>query len=1809
MKKTISFILALLMIFGTAVNAFAATVKPVTDNTAVKAGENVSVKIELDQKIENIVQFEYSLYFDSNVFDLESSAVGTACPSAQISKVKNDKNGSYYSISFLDTASEGQTINAGTIFTLNFKAKENISEQKLASFRLEKVYLTDNNFSQIDDGNVESGEFTVTVSPADCDHVGTETETTYTAKGDGNHTVTVTCKKCGEAISTAEEACTRGTDGKCIHCGYVFPDTGEEYTITVNVAPSTVDVTFYGDEDGKNALAADKVIDKGVVDEKYHVYEITVPSGMYSYRAVDTEDDQDLGGMTFEAPVSAEIGADGKPIHNDQKMTLVRVNYYTTDSNVKAVGDYSIDIMPGKMKSVVTGAQYINDKSRVVTPTLLFAHGNALLYNWQVTLNEELSKTYGVALSINNTFSEGVNSTQNKLFTLSALADYTVTAPKGAAVRFFNQIKNFNVEELPVASTTENNDGTVTHTLRAPGGNLTYRVSMEGKITRAGYFDSNTNQNVTVTFAENENPKSTKNNVTSTVLAARIEASTMVNVNGQNNLSLGVGETFRLRAYRGAWQIINNDAGNIMIEPDFRYTVISGGEHIKMTPATNRCTGNAGVGEQTNWMDIEGVSEGLVVLEVKYDTIEIGGSTSYSGTYGATDPQRTSLIVINVGGDSSGLSMNAVGAENTWDTEYDTVYTLTDTATFSFNATLDEAEPTVQLSTDKGASWKNVSKNADGSFTAAGLVTGNNILKFTANGKTVYQVVRAAKVTYTIENVTSGGNAAYVGDDIRLVFHGLYQPIAKFSGIYNPGYGQGHKVSYNLSDNAEFKSASGGQYDFISTNKYTFTAKSAGNVVLSGGNVKFNVMGTDTPLGGHRILTDNGVSANFNAVSTDHVRDVLPEITVKVSEQGHEWGETTYIWSADNKTVTATHSCAQHPDETETETVDTVYSVVKPATCEAAGEGKWTATFTKFAAAEKTVVLPALEHKLVHHAAVEATCAAEGNIEYWECSVCGKLYSDKDAKNEVKTIVTAKDPKNHVGETELKNKKEATCGEEGYTGDTVCKGCGVVLEAGQVIPKTAHKWGAPAYEWSSDYKSVTAKVVCANDRTHTHTETVNTTAETKDATCTEKGKITYTAEFAANNEYKFTTQTKVVENKALDHDWGETVYKWSDDYKSCTATHTCKRDNRHSETETVDTVYSVVKEATCEAAGEGKWTATFTKFAAAEKTVVLPVLEHKLVHHAAVAATCAAEGNIEYWECSVCHKQFADEKGTEPVNTVVTAKNPENHVGETELKNKKEATCGEEGYTGDTVCKGCGVVLEAGQVIPKTAHKWGAPSYEWSSDYKSVTAKVVCANDSTHTHTETVNTTAETKDATCTEKGKITYTAEFAANNEYKFTTQTKVVENKALDHDWGETVYKWSDDYKSCTATHTCKRDNRHSETETVDTVYSVVKEATCEAAGEGKWTATFTKFAAAEKTVVLPVLEHKLVHHAAVAATCAAEGNIEYWECSVCHKQFADEKGTEPVNTVVTAKNPENHVGETELKNKKEATCGEEGYTGDTVCKGCGVVLEAGQVIPKTAHKWGAPAYEWSSDYKSVTAKVVCANDRTHELTQQAVVTSKTLKAATCTEKGSVEYTADFGINNNGFTKQTKVVETPALGHKLTHHDAVAATCVAEGSIEHWSCSVCGKLYSDKYAKNEVKTTVTAKDPKNHVGETEVKGYVEATCTKSGYTGDTYCKSCGDLIAKGKESPIVPHKFGAWIVTKQPTKSSAGEKVRYCEVCPYEQKMEIPRLSDGVVIHIGINDNKGEQNPETGAPAPSGIAAIAVVVAAAITLGKKRK
>ena len=1315
MKKILSLILAIVLAFSTAITAFAQSFVPTADKTAVNAGEDVTITLSFEEAVVDVTTFTARLYFNDKLFSYKESTLtsekGYVTPDPQ-----KDAEGTYMEITHAELLGKG-TVAAGEYAKITFTAKENVSSEQTAEFvgRVEEMLMADGS-----QPTTENVKITVTVSPVICDH--SETETAYTSNRNGSHTVTVTCKKCSAVISTSEETCTKGEDGKCTHCGYVFPATGDEYTITVNVAPSTVDVTFYGDENATTALAAEKVVDKGV-SGKYHIYEITVPKGTYSYRAFDNGDDRELGGMTFTAPVSIEVGADGTPIREGQKMTLLRVNHYTNNSKVTAVGDYNIEIYPADSPTVVNGEQYIDDNNKVVTATMLWAHGNALLYSRKVTLKEELAKNYGVKFEINKTFSDTSYNTYVWLFNINKLSEYSITAPKDATVKFFNQINYFNDEELPATEVKENTDGTVTYILRtALGDNLTYRVSMEGKVTKAGYLGGST-ASLTITFADNENPKSTVNKMNSAEMKKRIESSVLVNVNAQNELSLGVGKTFRLRSYRGAWQIINSDTANIMIEPDFNYKIISGGEHIRMTPATNRCTGNAGTGEHSNWMDIEGVSEGIAIIEVSYDAIEIGSAPSvsqYTGTYGATDPKRTALVVINVGGAENELSMTAKEADHEWDAEFDTIYTFENTATLNFTATLGGAQPTVQLSTDKGASWKNVVKNSDGTFTASGLVEGNNILKFTANGKTAYQVVRAAKLTYTITNLTTkDATEIYVGDTARIVFDGFYQPMPKISGIYNPGIGgaSGNQIVYDIPNGAE-QGGRSEQYSFVNTNKYDITINEEGKFVLTGGYITFYLYAHKDFVGEHRTITDNGASTNFNAINEAVKYCVMPDLTIEVKvKEEHSWSEPSYSWNSNNSACTATRSCSLHSDEIQT-------------------------------------------------------------------------------------------------------------------------------------------------------------------------ETVNTTKITKDATCTENGEVKYTASF---------------KNSA---------------------------------------------------------------FAKQEKVVVIPAKGHDLVHHAAKEATCVAEGNIEYWQCSVCKKLFSDDKGVNEVASVITEKNPNKHVGGTELKNKKDATCTEKGYTGDTCCKSCEAILQKGAEIPMTEHVWGKPSYVWSTDNKTVTAERTCVNDKVTKQTETKNTTA--------------------------------------------------------------------------------------------------------------------------------------------------------------------------------------------------------------------------------------------------------KTIKEANCTEGGKVEYTADFTGSNYGFETQIKTVDTTALGHKLTHHDAKAATCVAEGSIEYWECGVCKKLYSDKDCKNEVISTVTAKNPNNHIGETEVKNYKEATCTESGYTGDTYCKSCSKLIAAGKVSPVVPHVFGAWTIIKQPTISAEGEKVRYCEKCHYEQKMTIPSLSDDsepIHIVIGGNKNQNEQNPETGAQAPSGLAAIAVLIASAVLIGKNKR
>lgn len=1095
MKKLISLLLAVIMVCSTLVTAFAMTATPTASPLEVEAGKDVTVNVTVDEAYTGLMALEARLYYDTELFTVKSSSSANKDVVVRADTLTDKDNGKGYIQIGLTSMTMTGAVSAGeTIATVVFTAKEDVSENTKAKFS-SKIFVGATASETISESSLKDIE--VTVTPKPCDHNGTETETSYTFKETGKHTVTVTCKKCGEpvstteeactpdeanptytslhngkhskavkctkcggAVSTAEEECTKGEDDKCAKCGYSFPE--QTYTITVLVMPTTANVTFYADEDATTPLDSAMVSDDGIQGVamngpkyNYHVYTLTVPAGTYSYRGVDTSDsNRNLGGAGFQ-------------VTQDESITLVRANYYFDNNGVvNSLDDFTLELThPFGLKNIVNGDKYFDASSsnKVTQATLLLAKGTGkTAYKKLVTFSDAIAKSYGKTQSSSNDIRANASSVQ-KFRIDTPLKSYEVIVPKGATVEFFKQTKNFNVTQYPESSITvvDNGDGTVSYCLpstRGENGEITYRAYMDGKITKAGYLANwNTiTKTTTITFAEDENPKSTENKTSNSTLAGRMESSTMVNVNSQNNLNLAVGETFKLRSYRAAWQIINTDTANYMIEPDFNYTVISGGEHISLAADTTRCTGNAGSGEKSNWMNITGVSTGVAILEVSYDAIEIVGGTDYTGTYGATDPKRTSLVVINVGGAENELVLKASGKDYTWDTEFDTVYSLEDTATFNFTATLGGEAPTAQLSTDKGKTWKNVTKNSDGSFTAEGLVEGNNILKITAGGKTAYQVVRAAKITYTVTNTTNPDNSVIQpGDKIRIKFSGIYTPVAKFSGIYNPAYPYGHKILYTVPEGITYNSSGAGQYNLVTNNAYTFTVDAAGTYTLSDGYFSFNVMGS--VLGEHRKLTDDGVGANTNAESRDYIRAILPDITIVCVE--HD-GTVEYKWSSDYSTCTATRVCALH-GVTETETVNTTCKKTD-ATCTTAGEEKYTAVFTTndFGTQTKTVDILALGHKTTHHDAVKANCVSEGNIEYWECSTCKKKFFDEACKNEVTTVVTAKDEHNHKGEFELKNAKEATCTESGYTGDTYCKACEKLVESGKVSPVVPHKFGA-----------------------------------------------------------------------------------------------------------------------------------------------------------------------------------------------------------------------------------------------------------------------------------------------------------------------------------------------------------------------------------------------------------------------------------------------------------------------------------------------------------------------------------------------------------------------------------------------------------------------------------------------------------------------------------------------------------------------------------------------------------------------------
>ena len=489
-----------------------------------------------------------------------------------------------------------------------------------------------------------------------------------------------------------------------------------------------------------------------------------------------------------------------------------------------------------------------------------------------------------------------------------------------------------------------------------------------------------------------------------------------------------------------------------------------------------------------------------------------------------------------------------------------------------------------------------------------------------------------------------------------------------------------------------------------------------------------------------------------------------------------------------------------------------------------------------------------------------------------------------------------------------------------------------------------------------------------------------------------------------------------------------------------------------------------------------------------------------------------SDSHTHSWDSGVVTKQpTCTEAGTKTYTCTSCGKTKTTEIAatghqHTEIRNKKEATCKAEGYTGDTYCTDCETKVSSGQAIPKTDHTWdnGKVTTEATCEHTGVRTYIcsVCGETKEEETPKTDHTYDDgtvTKKPTCIETGIKTYTCTVCQ--------KTKTEEIAATGHQHTEIRNK-----KEATCTET-----------------GYTGDTYCKDCG--------TKLSSGE---VISKKAHDYEVKDRQKPTCTTDGYV----LSVC-KACGDEK-----QEVLPATGHQH----TEIRNKKEATCKAEGYTGDMYCKDCGEKLSDGKTIAKTTeHTWDGGKVTKAATCTEKGVKTytctVCGATKTEEIAatghQHTEVRNKV--EATCTKEG---YSGDVYCTDCG-TKLSSGTEIARKAHEYEERERNEANCKRNGYIL-FVCKVCGD------EKREVL-------PKTDHQHTEIRNKEEATCTEGGYTGDTYCTDCGEKLSSGKETPATGHIHIGYLGKKEATCENDGYTGdAYCKDCGITLKIgkNIPAL-----------------------------------------------
>ena len=368
-------------------------------------------------------------------------------------------------------------------------------------------------------------------------------------------------------------------------------------------------------------------------------------------------------------------------------------------------------------------------------------------------------------------------------------------------------------------------------------------------------------------------------------------------------------------------------------------------------------------------------------------------------------------------------------------------------------------------------------------------------------------------------------------------------------------------------------------------------------------------------------------------------------------------------------------------------------------------------------------------------------------------------------------------------------------------------------------------------------------------------------------------------------------------------------------------------------------------------------------------------------------------------------------------NTTLYAQWEDNH-SLTKVINKKDATCTEDGYTGDTVCAICGKEIIKGEAIEAKGHIEAIDAAveptctepgKTEGKHCSVCNEVLVAQEvipATGHKEETI----PGKEATCTDTGLTDGTRCSVCGTVIKAPEEIP-----AKGHSWNAGV---------------------------------ITTAPTCENAGVKTYTCTVCN---ATKTEAIDATGHTPVEVAEQPATCTEAGHTAGTKCSVCEAILS---GMEEIPA----------TGHTEVIDAAKApTCTETGLTEGKHCSVCNKVLVAQEVIPAKGHTEVVdPAVEptctepgkTEGKHCSVCNEIIVAQTEIPAKGHTEVIDAA--KAPTCTEPGLTEG-KHCSVCNEVIVKQEVI---PATGHKPEIRNAVEATLTTPGYTGDTYCSVCNEL-----------------------------------------------------------------------------------------------------------------------------------------------------